>query len=121
MAATREICAKRVEGWRASGLTAAEYGRRHRLSDASLKWWRWTVSLFLETSPTDDDVLFQSITGTGAAVTPLAASNTPTVVKMPMLSATVPISRYLRWRLASSGGTWDATFRILVAANSPGM
>src|ERR1700689_2009563 len=41
--AAHEIWAKRVEGWRASGLTAAEYGQRHRLSEASLKWWKWRL------------------------------------------------------------------------------
>lgn len=43
MAATREVWAKRVDSWSASGLTAAEYGRRHRLSEASLKWWKWRL------------------------------------------------------------------------------
>jgi hypothetical protein len=49
------------------------------------------------------------------------AGSTPTVIKTPMLSASVPIARYLRWRLTSTNTPWDATFRIIVAANSPGM
>jgi hypothetical protein len=30
--------------------------------------------------------------------------------------ANVPVARYLRWRFAGGSGTWDATFRIWVAA-----
>jgi hypothetical protein len=41
--AAHDVWAKRVDGWRASGLTAAEYGRRHKLSEASLKWWKWRL------------------------------------------------------------------------------
>ena len=78
------------------------------------------VSITFETSPTVDDSLFQAIMSS----TNLSASATPTLIKAPMLSATVPIARYVRWRLTSSNGaasTWDATFRVVVAANSPGM
>jgi hypothetical protein len=83
-----------------------------------------SVSLFLDTSPTEDENFFQSMTGatsvTGAALTP---SLTPVVAKLPMLTATVPLARYLRWRLqnTSSTGAWDVTMRVVVAANSPGM
>lgn len=82
------------------------------------------ADLYLETSPTDDESLFQSMTGTGApAVQGLVANAAPVIVKLPMLSAPVPLSRYLRWRLANAGSTtaWDVTLRIVVAANSPGM
>jgi hypothetical protein len=83
-----------------------------------------TVLLYLDTSPTDDEALFQPLTGVGtAAIANLSGviSSTPTILKLPMLSATVPIARYLRWRLTSTSTPWDATFRIVVAANSPGM
>lgn len=81
-----------------------------------------TINLFFDTSPTDDESLFQSMTGTGTpAITPLVASSSPAVIKLPMLSATVPLSRYLRWRLTSSTMNWNTTMRIVVAANSPGM
>ena len=81
------------------------------------------VSLYLETSPTEDEALFQSIAGSGtAAISGLTASATPVVLKYPMLSAAIPIARYLRWKLGcASSGPWDATMRIVVAANSPGM
>jgi transposase len=42
-AGSREVWAKRVARWRASGLTAAEFARRHRLAEASLKWWKWKL------------------------------------------------------------------------------
>ena len=35
--------AERVARWQASGLTATEFARRHRLAEASLKWWRWKL------------------------------------------------------------------------------
>jgi hypothetical protein len=39
-----------------------------------------------------------------------------------MLSATVPLARYVRWQLTVGGAaSYDATFRIMVAANSPGL
>ena len=81
------------------------------------------VDLYFDTSPTDDESLFKSMTGdTTPAAPSLAASSTPTVVKLPMLSAAVPLSRFLRWRLkATTSALWDVTFRIVVAANSPGM
>lgn len=40
---SREVWAKRVAEWRSSGLTAAEYARRHKLGEASLKWWSWKL------------------------------------------------------------------------------
>lgn len=76
-----------------------------------------TVTIQFETSPTSDENLFQPV----MTATVLGASANPTIVKAPMLSASVPLSRYLRWKLISSSTPWDATFRVLVAANSPGM
>lgn len=75
------------------------------------------VSIQFETSPAPDDSLFQLVT----TATMLAAGPAPTIVKAPMLSATTPLSRFLRWKLTGPASTWDATFRVLVAANSPGM
>jgi len=87
-----------------------------------------TVSLYFETSPTDDEALFQSLFGgvvpssEVAAISTMTASPSPTIVKVPMLSAVIPLARYLRWKLIGpTGATWDVTMRILVAANSPGM
>jgi hypothetical protein len=84
-----------------------------------------TVDLYLETAPTEDESFFQSMSGPFIpAVAALAANNAPNIVKLPMLSAAVPVSRFLRWRLnfnGTGGTTWDVTMRIVVAANSPGM
>lgn len=41
--ASREIWTKRVAQWKASGLTAAEFARRHKLVAGSLKWWSWQL------------------------------------------------------------------------------
>jgi transposase len=35
----------RVEKWRKSGLTAAEYAERSGLKAKSLQWWRWRLGL----------------------------------------------------------------------------
>lgn len=75
------------------------------------------IALAYQTSPTKDDSLFVALT------TAVTLSTSPSVQVTPMLAATVsnPLARWLRWQItASSGSPWDATFRILVAANSPG-
>jgi hypothetical protein len=76
-----------------------------------------TPTIAFQTSPTKDESLFTNIT---AAVTMTAAS-TPQVAKALLASATVPVARYVRWQIVGPSGTWDATFRVLVAANAPGM
>src|SRR5512135_2527534 len=43
MAGSREVWAKRVAQGKSSGLTAAEFARRHKVSEASLKWWSWKL------------------------------------------------------------------------------
>jgi hypothetical protein len=75
-------------------------------------------TLYLQTSPTLDDVFFQSM-ATGVTMVAAAA---PTVLALLMASATttVPVARYVRWQIVGTT-TWDATFRIALAANSPGM
>lgn len=44
MRTTRATWAKRVERWRDSGLSAAEYSRELGISARSLKWWGWKLS-----------------------------------------------------------------------------
>jgi len=82
-----------------------------------------TPSLFFDTSPTEDENFFVSMTGatnvTGGSS--LVVATSPAIVKLPMLTATVPLARYLRWRLVGPAAAWDVTMRIVVAANSPGM
>lgn len=77
-----------------------------------------TVTLFFDTSPTADESLFQPLVAGGQVLT---ASTTPTLVRAPMTSASVPIARYVRWRMSGTTNPWDATFRVVLAANSPGM
>src|SRR5690606_19532632 len=40
---TRETWAKRVERWKDSGLTAAEYAAETGINAHSLSWWRWKL------------------------------------------------------------------------------
>jgi hypothetical protein len=40
---SREIWSKRIAQWKSSGLTAAEFARRNKVSEASLKWWSWKL------------------------------------------------------------------------------
>lgn len=80
--------------------------------------------LFLETAPSKDERLFVAMAGApftmavSAAVPPV-----PTVIQLLLGTAATPIAQYLRWRLQpqSVGGIWDVTFRILIAANAPGL
>lgn len=79
--------------------------------------------LYLETAPAKDDVLFVSMNG--SVVTPvgytMTASTTPLVASLFMISAPTPLARFVRWKIIGPAGAWDATFRILLAANSPGL
>jgi hypothetical protein len=73
--------------------------------------------LFTQTAPTKDESLFTNV----IAAANLVASAAPAVTKGLLSSANVPVARYLRWQIIGPAGTWDATFRVLIAANSPGM
>jgi hypothetical protein len=76
-----------------------------------------STTLTFQTSPTKDESLFTAVMNG----TPLSSSTSPTLVKALLAGANVPVARYLRWQLVGPSGTWDATFRVLVAANAPGM
>ena len=73
-----------------------------------------------QTSPTKDESLFVNMMSTA---TTLVAQTAPSFVKATLAGATnVPLARFVRWQLnGPSGSLWDATFRVLVSANSPGM
>ena len=43
MGHNREFWSKHVEAWRASGLTQAEYCRRHKIAKGSLGYWSSTL------------------------------------------------------------------------------
>ncbi len=86
-----------------------------------------SLTFYFETSPSKDSNLFVAMKtpSTGLALTP---SYTPGVqldggvVPRVILANTSgpPLATWVRWRIAPSAGItlpWDATFRILVAAN----
>ena len=77
-----------------------------------------TPTIAFETSPCREDGLFQPI-----ASTTLSSSGTqPSILRGLMLGSAVPLARYLRWKITGlPAAAWDATFRVLVVANSPGM
>lgn len=78
-----------------------------------------TPFIKLETAPSKDESLFMFMgAGTGIA---MVGSPTPTVVQYMMGSATVPVAECLRWKIIGGAVAWEATFRILVAANAPGL
>ena len=74
-----------------------------------------TLALAFQTAPNRDGSLFVPV----ATITPLTAAAAPLVTKVLVASATQPLARWLRWSLAQTGatGTWDATFRVWIAAN----
>ena len=73
-------------------------------------------TIYLETAPAKENSLFQALVSSV-----LAASSAPRVLRCLMLNSTTPLARYLRWRITGPTSAWDASFRVLVAANSPGM
>jgi hypothetical protein len=74
-----------------------------------------TPTMSYQTSPNKEDVLFQSMAAAINLVNGMAT--TVTVVRL-NASPNVPLARFVRWQITGPAGTWDATFRILVAANS---
>ncbi len=83
---------------------------------ASLTW-------FIETSPSKDNNLFTAMptAGSGLALTSAFTPGVQTLQKVILASNPgVPLATWVRWRVSPSGtggAPWDATFRILVAAN----
>jgi hypothetical protein len=74
-----------------------------------------TITMNYETAPLKDETLFVAMATVGLST----ASLTPTVTKVLAAAATNPLSRWVRWRLTTSGTTapWDVTFRIMVSGN----
>ncbi len=77
------------------------------------------LKLLLQTCPTKDDVLFQTMTN--CSLTLVAAGATP-ISPLPSVilvtNPAVPLSTWVRWALSpQSNQTWDVTFRILASAN----
>ena len=78
------------------------------------------INMNYETAPTKDDSLFIAMTSAFA----VTAATTPTVTKILLAqNPTVPLGRWVRWKLTVSGtatSSWDATFRVLCCANAVG-
>jgi len=58
-------------------------------------------TIAFETSPAKDNSLFQTIVSTT-----LTAGASPTVLRALMLGSSVPLARYLRWKITSGGAAW---------------
>ena len=74
-------------------------------------------TIAFETSPCREDALFQPI----VSMTMTSVAPQPNVLRGLMLGSTVPLARYLRWKITGPASAWEATFRAIVVANSPGM
>ena len=74
-----------------------------------------TLALAYQTAPSRDGGSFLPV----ATITPLTAAAAPAVTKVLAASAAQPLARWVRWSLtqAGAGASWDATFRIWLAAN----
>lgn len=69
------------------------------------------VIVSYETSPTKQDSFFL------AMIAPITISAVGLRVDRAFFAtAAVPPARYVRWRLSTGGGAWDATFRIWMTA-----
>jgi hypothetical protein len=75
-----------------------------------------TTTISYQTSPDKTDAIFQNMV---PAVT-LTSGTSPIVTQVLMLSATVPLARYVRWQITGPNN-WSASFRIVVTANAPGL
>jgi len=84
------------------------------------------VTFYFETAPSKDDprdtngnpTFFQALASSAL----VSASSTTIVLRALMLTASVPLARYVRWRVVGpASALWDATFRAIVAANGPAL
>lgn len=72
-----------------------------------------TPVLVFETSPSKDNDLFATMVSVSLTA---SATVTPQIIRFS--AATVPLARYVRWRI--TGTTVIATFRVYVAATTQG-
>jgi hypothetical protein len=81
-----------------------------------------SVTVNYETAPLKDESLFVSMVS-GTVLT--AMPTNPTIVKVLLAqNPTVPLGRWVRWRLTTQGSPtsqWDLTFRLLACANAVGV
>lgn len=67
-----------------------------------------------QTSPTKEEALM--LTMTGAAIVP-AATGLQTPVYVTYASASLPLTRFVRWRASGTSAGWSATFRAWLVGN----
>lgn len=79
-----------------------------------------TPTLAFETAPLPEDRLFVQMNTTAISLT-VPGTPAPQVIQMLMGSAAVPVAQFLRWKVTGPASPWDVTFRILLAANAPGL
>jgi hypothetical protein len=78
-----------------------------------------TPQIQFQTSPTKDDSLFQAM----VAATNLTTSGVQVykVILSQVTGAAIPLARHVRWVISCTNtAAWDATLRIMVAANGFG-
>ena len=76
-----------------------------------------TPTIVFQTAPIKEDGLFQNMLG--AINLTLTPANP---YRVPITTASCPVARYVRWQLQGpSGGAWDTTFRVLLAADALGL
>ena len=78
-----------------------------------------TPTLYFQTSPNKEDLLFAAPAGAMASLTLTLTPSNP--YRVLLATASVPIARYVRWQLIGPNSAWDATFRVLVTANALGL
>ena len=82
-----------------------------------------TLTWFFETAPSKDASLFTAMptAGVGTALGPSFTPGVQALTKVILASGPgVPLATWVRWHVSPSAGIttpWDATFRVLVAAN----
>ena len=77
------------------------------------------ITLDFQTAPTKDDAYFRAM-ATGISLTASSPSATPGVFLALMNSASIPVSRWLRWKLTAAGTpstAWSVTIRMFVSAS----
>jgi hypothetical protein len=79
-----------------------------------------TLTWYFETAPSKDNNLFASMGNVALTNTYTPGVQSPLPKSILASNPSVPLATWVRWRLSPSGGIalpWDATFRVLVAAN----
>jgi hypothetical protein len=86
-----------------------------------------TVQFNLQTSPIKDEFLFVNMETAPLQATLALTAPKVRVITLAQLALSsspvaIPLGKFVRWQLVASGatGTWDATFRIVLCANSVG-